>query len=107
MADRRQSKVKVLQMIRDRKDILFGQFSPKVTKIDKTEAWDTITEEAKSLGVIPSNKDSSYIKDTYWQNLRKRTMKKVEPATGEAGGKQAKFDEIDDLVLDIIGKFKS
>lgn len=104
--DRDKSKLRVLEMIRQNRDTLFGAFSADLTKIDKHEAWEQIADEAKNLGLIASNKDVHYVRDTFWQNLRKRTMKKIDDhkVTGASGGADAKLDDIDEIVLDIIGK---
>lgn len=96
-----------MELIREQRALLFGAFSSKVSKKQKNEAWEKITTTAKSKGLVPENKDAAYIRDTYWQNLRKRTMRKVDNsrATGTAGGKEAILDDIDNLVIDIIGKY--
>lgn len=107
MSDKAKSKIRVLEMIRNQRETLFGAFSPQLTKVDKNEAWDNIAEEAAKLGLIPTeNKSPTYIRDTFWQNVRKRTLKKIDDyrATGAAGGSDAKLDEIDHIVLDIIGE---
>lgn len=105
MADKEKSRVRVLELIRSQRETLFGAFSPSLTKIDKSNAWESITDEAKQLGLITSNKTAVYMRDVYWQNLRKRTLKKMDDyrKTGSAGGKDAKLDDIDHVVLDIIG----
>lgn len=107
MADKVQSKLRILELIRDNRRTLFGAFSADLTKIDKSEAWEEILDEATKLGLIAANKDINYIRDVYWQNLRKRTMKKIDDSkvTGAAGGKEAQLDDIDHLVMDIIGRW--
>lgn len=106
MDHKEKAKLRVLQLIREKKDTLFGAFSAKLTKLDKIDGWETILEEAKKLGLIPSNKCVSYLRDIYWQNIRKRTMKKIDDShvTGAAGGEKCVLDDIDKLVIDIIGK---
>lgn len=106
MAEKDKGKMRILNLIRDKKDTLFGAFSPKLTKIDKQDAWEEILEEGKRLGLIPSAKDINYIRDVFWQNLRKRTLKKMDESqvTGGAGGEKCIMDDMDHLVLDIIGE---
>lgn len=106
MADKTKAKLRILQLIRDEREILFGAFSSKLTKIHKMDAWERILEEAKNLGLISTSKTASYIRDIFWQNLRKRTMKKIDDAqqTGGPGGEGCILDDIDQMVLDIIGK---
>ena len=67
-------KVQVLTLIRDKKDVLFGKFSSRLTKKDKDKAWEEVGEEAKALGVIGQERDAAYLRDTTWQNWRKRAL---------------------------------
>ncbi|PSN42635.1 hypothetical protein C0J52_08686 [Blattella germanica] len=62
--------------------------------------------KAQSLGIVPLNKDMSYTRYTFWQNIRKNTMKKIDnrKQTDSRGGKDFKINEINQLVLDIIGR---
>lgn len=107
MSDKLKSKLRVLELIREKKNVLFGSLSPIITNVDKDEAWREITGFAIDHGLIPSNKESKYIRDIYWQNARKRTMKKIDESkkTGAKGGPNVKLDDLDQIVLDIIGKF--
>lgn len=101
------AKIKLLEFIRAERTLLFGAFSSSITKKQKNDVWEKITIKAISLGLAAANRSAAYIRDTYWQNLRKRTIKKIDNsrATGAAGGAEAVFDDIDKLVIDIIGKF--
>lgn len=69
--------------------------------------WEKITNEAICLGLIPASKNSKYIRDIYWQNIRRRTIRKIDDSRkiGAAGGKQLVLDDIDNMVIDIVGKF--
>lgn len=58
----------------DRKDILFGQFSRKITKPVKDEAWNEISEMAKKLSVLKEGKNAQYFRDTVWQNWRRKAV---------------------------------
>lgn len=100
------AKVKLLELIRENRTTLFGAFSSTISKQKKTEIWDMITRKAIGLGLLPAHRDAKYVRETYWQNLRRRTVKKMDDArrTGGAGGPDSIFDDVDKVVLDIIGK---
>ncbi|XP_050516375.1 uncharacterized protein LOC126891236 [Diabrotica virgifera virgifera] len=99
------TKIILLKEIRDKTAILFGSFSDKLTKKDKIECWKTVHQKSTSLGLVPPNKDWTYSRDVFWQNLKKTTMKKVDNRrkTGSGGGTDSKFTEMDNVVLDILG----
>jgi hypothetical protein len=69
MAD---DKITILKLINDNKEILFGKFSSSLTHEIKTKKWMEITEKAKAIGIY--EKDWKYLRDTTWQNWRKRTI---------------------------------
>lgn len=99
------AKIKFLELIRDQPEIIFGAFSAKCTKKQKNEVWENITKNAIDLGLLPSYKDSKYVREVYWQNIRRRTVKKLDESrtSGAAGGSEMIFDNVDNLVIDIIG----
>lgn len=70
--------------------------------------WENITRTAISLGLLPTHRDAKYVREVYWQNIRRRTVEKLDDsrATGASGGKEMILDDVDNLVIDIIGKFK-
>lgn len=97
--------MQILELIRDHRTTIFGKFSTSLTSKQKNDVWDQITTKAISLGLLAANKDSKYLRDTYWQNIRRRTVKKIDASreTGSAGGKDMIFDDVDNMVIDIIG----
>lgn len=62
----------LLNLIKDKKDILFGEFAPTLTWQKKKDTWDEIASTAKALGLC--NKTGEFIRDTTWQNWRKRSL---------------------------------
>jgi len=80
--------VAILQKIKEEKDILFGAFSNKQMKEDKTKKWQKVTELAQSLD-IAAGKNWQYERDTVWGNWRKRTMVR----------KVLKHDIYDELII--------
>lgn len=65
-------KITILNLIKEKKDILFGKFSSSLTHDIKTKTWIDINEKIKAVGIF--NKDWKYLRDTTWQNWRKRTI---------------------------------
>lgn len=61
-------------MIEDRKNILFGQFSSKLSKNDKDKAWDEICRNAQQLNCIDKNRQTPYFRDVTWQNWRRLSL---------------------------------
>ncbi|KAJ8909589.1 hypothetical protein NQ315_005906 [Exocentrus adspersus] len=99
------NKIIILKEIREHKDTLFGSFSNKLTKQDKIQCWKEIHEKSASLGLVAPDKEWTYSRDGFWQNLKKSTVKKVDNRrkTGSAGGIDCKLTDIDNIVLDILG----
>ncbi|KAL1492338.1 hypothetical protein ABEB36_010678 [Hypothenemus hampei] len=104
--ENRKQKLYILQKIKEKKSVLFGAFSDTLTKKDKQNAWEEVCTYGKSIGVIASNKNGTYLRDTWWPNLRKTTVEKIDNArqTGSGGGIGKIIDEVDSTVRDIIGK---
>jgi hypothetical protein len=96
----------VLRKIFELKTELFEAYSASATKETKKNAWTAVRDYAVSIGLITNDKDYTYVRDTTWTNLRKRTMEKVDKSfkTGASGSPDSKLDAIDDMVLNIIGK---
>ena len=65
----------LLQLILQKKDILFGNFdeSKGITKERRREAWNEIHADLSGQG-YPVGKDGNYVRDTTFGNLKKRTL---------------------------------
>jgi hypothetical protein len=88
----------------ERKNVIFGSFSDVAEGgAAKRRAWTEIQLIMESNGV---NRSVEYFRDSYWKNNRLTTMKKVDNGrkTGTGGGPNSKETEVDELVLQIIGK---
>ncbi|KAB7507651.1 hypothetical protein Anas_03573 [Armadillidium nasatum] len=85
-------------------EILFGSFSATLTKGVRSQAWIEIANFARSVNLIPRDKKWTYARDVLWQNIKKATMAKrdITTKTGKEG--MGKLTEIDELVLEILGK---
>jgi hypothetical protein len=66
------NKITILSLVYENKEVLFGRFSEKLTHDMKINKWKEIAEQLKSLGIF--SKDWKYLRDTTWQNFRKRTI---------------------------------
>jgi hypothetical protein len=69
--DQRKLKLCVLNKIKENKRVLFGAFCDTLSKADKCKAWKEINDYALSLGLVPANKEWTYIRDVWWPNVRK------------------------------------
>lgn len=67
-------KMQFLQKVKENREILFGAFSDRLKKTDKVEKWKELANVAKSVCLMPSDKDWTYARDTLWQNMKKITM---------------------------------
>lgn len=67
-------KINLLNILREHKDILFGKFTATLTHQIKIAKWKEITEQAHALCALDVNKDWRYLRNTLWQNWRKRAI---------------------------------
>ncbi|CAH1114879.1 unnamed protein product [Psylliodes chrysocephalus] len=93
-----------LNKIKENIDILFGAFSDKQRKQDKIEKWKEMAIMAQSICLLPTDKDWTYVRDTMWQNLNKTAMLKIDNAKKTGTGGMGMLTEVDNMVLEIIGK---
>ncbi|XP_068082046.1 uncharacterized protein [Anabrus simplex] len=65
-----------------------------------------LRDYAVAIGLVTADKDYTYVRDATWSNMRSRTVAKIDNAcqTGSGGGSSKKLDDIDHLVLNIIGR---
>lgn len=65
-------KISILNLIREEKDVLFGRFTSQLTHEQKVGTWKRVAEKATAIGAF--SRDWKYLRDTTWQNWRKRTI---------------------------------
>lgn len=102
----RDQKLLFLKEVLHRKDILFGSFNDlSEGHRKKKQAWEDILTVLKCNGY---HGDTTYCKlrDNTWKNIRTATMKKVDnrKQTGAEGGPGNQLNDVDELVLQIVGK---
>lgn len=94
-------KIMFLQEVKARKSILFGSFKEhKEGKKSKLEAWEEIKKLLDGYG---NTHPYNYLRDAIWPNLRARSLSKYDK-NKKTGAAPQEFDEIDELVLDILDK---
>ena len=74
MSARFESKLELLNFINSSRDILFGRLSDRLTHEEKIRKWNDVAEKAKELQIIQGHHDGKYVRDTTWQNWRKRAI---------------------------------
>lgn len=87
-----------------RRDVLMGKFNDLADgKRKKLHAWTEIKSILAAQGV---DRTIVQLRDTLWKNLRIAALKKVDESrkTGTGGGPERQLTDIDNLVLDIIGR---
>lgn len=101
-ANQRKLKLCILSKIKENKHILLGQINNNVTKEEKTNAWKEIYLDARSIGAVNCDKDYTYMRDIWFNNIKRSTIEKVENA--QRTGIPPKFNEVDECIRDIIGQ---
>lgn len=99
--------VELLLLIRENKDVLFGAFNPLITYEKKQTTWQKIFDDCAAKGHSWTiGRDAIWLKNSKFPSMKTVTKAKVDNAnkTGSAGGRQAKFTETDNILLDIIGR---
>jgi len=66
--------VALLQLIKDKKSIIFGKFSNEPDHGMKSAAWEEVLLKAKSLEIFAATKNAAYVRDSVWGVWRARTL---------------------------------
>ena len=93
--------MQLAELILHKKEILFGKYSPSVTKELKNSAWDNILMELRSGGAIV--KDVAYLRDKDWSNLKSAVLKRYR-ASLKSGAQGDSLPPLDSMVMDILGR---
>lgn len=103
--EKMEGRISIVREINEAKDTLFGPFCLERSIQMKVRMWSDILEKAKSLGLVAANRDYSYMRDIYWQNIKRHSLSKRE--NEHLHGKKLKRTTIDDLVYDIVDNTSS
>ena len=87
-----------------RKKVLFGKFSPTITRKLRNAAWEDIRQKLLDMGATVEN--TEVLRDNDWGNLRRCVVQKFTKSmkSGEGG---SELTELDNIVLDTIGRESS
>ena len=95
-------KLLLAQLVRENKTIVLAPFSSTVTKKVKQQAWENILSQMNGVG---ANVDSiKTLRDVIWANIRRSTIKKVSESKKTGAGGSGQLSELDETVLDILGR---
>jgi hypothetical protein len=101
------SKRPFVQLINEKKDILFGSFddSKGITKASKAEAWKEINNNMSAVGInlIPPSKDWTYLRDTVWRNIKNGAKVKLDKSQKTGNGGDTCLTPFDIMVFDVEG----
>lgn len=73
MLSKKDKKMMILSIIKEKKELLFGNTS---TKADKMNEWQNIYFKCLALGLVREGKDYTYVRDVFWQNLKRTALVK-------------------------------
>lgn len=96
----------LLSEIKSHKGVLFAKFTNEMDNAAKKQAWEVILDKARTLGLARPEHTFVYARDSLFAHWKRQTLDKVDKAktTGEAGGSDQKLTEVDNQILDIIGR---
>ena len=100
----KEQKLLLVKEILQRKDTIFGSFSEKSDAIKKKRAaWEEIQKILASNGYSDSVEN---LRDVCWRNIRQASVTKFDNSrkTGASGGSKQIVSDVDNIVLDIIGR---
>lgn len=98
-------KLLIVKKIGECKESLFASFSATITKETKAAKWQEIVDYATSVG-FENNGNWQYFRDTTWNNWKKAAVTNWDKAnhTGAGGGEELELTELDEAILDVIGR---
>lgn len=76
MLSKRDKKIMILNIIKEKKELLFGKTSNILTKKDKVNEWQNIYFKCLALGLAKEGKDYTYVRDVFWPNVKRTSLVK-------------------------------
>jgi hypothetical protein len=67
-------KIELLKMIKEKKLILFGNFTDELENKMKNDAWDEVVVKAKSLQLIREDRDADFVRDKLYGQWKSRAL---------------------------------
>ncbi|KAL3098881.1 hypothetical protein niasHT_024636 [Heterodera trifolii] len=94
----------VVQLVLEKKAILFNAYSTSLSRKDKEQCWEPIRQTAIAAGCLGlQDKDWKYIRDGIWTPARRDAVKKYDIARRSGEG-AVRYSQVDRLVLEVIGQ---
>jgi len=72
-----ESKLALLNLIKEKKDVLFGKFSSELDNHMKHAAWEAVLDKAKSLQLVTEKRDSTYVRDKLYGLWKSRALVRI------------------------------
>jgi hypothetical protein len=67
-------KLAILTMIKEKKHILFGQFSSTLENAQKQDAWKEVLLKAQSIGACGAERDWTWVRDSLYGVWKSRSV---------------------------------
>ncbi|XP_053945309.1 uncharacterized protein LOC128854881 [Anastrepha ludens] len=98
-AQNKDKKLAVLEIVKKKKDILFGAFQNNaINKIEKEAAWKEVLKKAQFLGLASASREWTYARDHLFGLWKSRTLAKK----SKRNHTSVVYNPVDNCILDIL-----
>jgi hypothetical protein len=94
------NKITLLQCIKEKSDILLGNFTKKADKDEQVKEWKNLHEYAQEIGLVASGRAWNYTRDKFWDALKTEHIQKITQARNK--NQEPKLNEADELIIEIL-----
>lgn len=94
-------KLLLANLVLENREVVMGRFSAFLTKTKKQKTWDDIAEKMRDAGA--DFKDVKDLRDGQWAGIQRGTKAKLDRSRKTGQGKVTELNELDELVLQILG----